>query len=355
MLEGHGDDLYRYGAGIKINFSSNVRPGGTPAGLKEAMAARFEECARYPDPGAYQLARKIADHHGLDRSSVMVTAGSVEAIYLLASAFRRTKATIAIPTFSEYADACRMHEIEVRTIHWTETADLDAALLEQLKRLKQRDEVEFHPDLFFLCNPNNPTGDLLSLKGLRDLLEAAPDILFIVDEAYRDFIPDVESTIPLLGGYRNLLLLRSLTKGFAIPGLRLGYMIGSSNLLERLCERRTPWSVSVPALIAGEHILDHFEELRLNPAPLLAAKTMLSRDIGCLSGYFPRPSQTHYFLVRTDRGRAADLKAHLATREGILIRDASNFAGLGEGWFRVAARDEIENRALVQALAGWRG
>ena len=332
MLHGHGDDGYRYPQPIRADFSTNVWYGGEPEGLKEHLFANWARVNRYPEVTAERLADQIAAQKGLQAGQVLVHNGTAESIYLLAQAFAGVVTTIVYPSFSEYEDACRLHGHTLRFVAW-----------------EYLDRLEAGSTLLFICHPNNPTGQ--TFPSLVSLLSRFPETIFVVDEAFIDFTDQVSSLIPLIGRYPNLLILQSLTKTYAIPGLRLGYVAGSEAVLDRVRAVRPPWTVNVLALETGYYLLD-------KPAPFELTSYLRERDdfrqqLQRISSLVVHPTDTHFFLCETTKATAADLKSWLVERHGLLIRDAGNFRGLSPRHFRLATLDPTRNQWLLNALTEW--
>ena len=210
MINGHGDDLHQHEE-IKHNFSSNVYYKGCSPLLMDVLKDAVTHIQNYPSPLAYELNVLAAKHFQLDEKNFLFANGATEAFYLIAQKFAGKSATIVAPTFSEYEDACRIYGITTQFI--------------------QRSAIEttdFNTDLVFICNPNNPNGAILSLATLEQLFIRFPKAHFIIDEAYNEFTSAVKSALPLIQMYNNLSIVRSLTKTFAIPGLRLGYLVSNT-------------------------------------------------------------------------------------------------------------------------------
>lgn len=347
MIAGHGDDLYRYGASIALNFSSNVYHAVDHTGLYAFLSGRMETVASYPEPEPYALERQLALRLALPAESVCATNGATEAIYLIAQAFRDCRSAVLAPTFSEYADACRIHGHRVEYIRSLEAIPPDA-------------------ETVWLCNPNNPTGTVTEVSGLKQAIEARPDVCFIIDQSYAFFTLKPVLSPREAAAYPNVILLHSMTKCYAIPGLRLGYFTACAPLVRKIRGGRMPWSVNALAAEAGRYLLENGLPGMPEMSRCLAGRERLARRIGALGIFCPLPSDTHFFLVRIgqesadeneknpDGGRTAPaLKTYLATEEGMLIRDASNFYGLDDRYFRIAAQTDPENDRLAEALGRW--
>ena len=374
MLQGHGDDLYRFARPIRANFSSNV-PGRVDLGaLKAHLQAHLDLIGHYPEPEPYTLEAALAAKHAIDPAAVCATNGATEAIYLIAHAFARSHSTILQPTFSEYADACRLyHHLIIPGARQNLFEPSEGALVRKNLPLHQADaQIKesaaadgFLPSehfsasevktrscgaLIWLCNPNNPTGSVVPVDKLRAAIEDHPQTIFVIDQSYGFFTRE-----PLLSAaeavrYPNVIQLHSMTKRYAMPGLRLGYMTGPPTLLAHIRNFRMPWSVNALAIEAGLYLCAHPETAPIDLPALLAETRRLRERLNTLPGLTAEPTQTHFFLCRLAAHRAADLKQWLADRHGLLIRDASNFEGLDAGAFRIATQTPEENELLVEAV-----
>jgi len=329
MLNGHGDDLHRY-KDIRINFSSNVYNHFDHSGLFAYLAERMPRVTNYPEPVPYSLERELADHLGIQPTEVMVTNGATEAIYLIAQTFEGASSSIIQPTFSEYADACRLSN----HIFGNET-----------------------DDLVWLCNPNNPTGLTIGKEALKTLIAESPNVIFIIDASYAPFTLEPLITAAEAVKMPNVLMLHSMTKEYAIPGLRLGYVTGCPHVLAGVKKRRMPWSVNQLAQDAGHYLLTHHTDYQLDVPVLMAERERVAHDLAAIPGIEVLPSDTHILLCRVlpgcCQGDAAALKDYLAQHHGILIRDASNFEELDASFFRIAVQSPHENNELINAISQW--
>ncbi|MDF7815807.1 threonine-phosphate decarboxylase [Hymenobacter sp. YC55] len=337
MLHGHGDDGYRHSSPIVADFSTNVWYGGEPAGLKDYVFSQWANVNRYPEVLAESLSDQIAAHHGVSPAQVLVSSGTTESIYLVAQTWAGQRSTVLTPAFAEYEDACRLHRHQLHFLAW-EDLQLDSSI---------------GSELLFVCNPNNPTGSVLTPEVLTGLLAANPRTLFVLDEAFIEFTASISSAIPLLEQFDNLLIMRSLTKVYAIPGLRLGYVVASEKLVHQLRQHKAPWAVNAMAVAAGHFLFANYARVQPPISQLLADKATLSAQLSANAGLEIFPSHTHYFLGATRRGTAAELKHWLVTHHGLLIRDAANFRELTPAHFRIGTRSPTDNQLLVNALQAW--
>lgn len=340
MIKGHGDDAYQYACPITSNFSSNVFGRVDLSGLKAHLCNRIDQIGSYPEPEPYTLEAHLAKRHRLQADEVCVTNGATEAIYLIAQTFRGTNTAIFQPTFSEYADACRMHGHRVSALYQLPT---------------ERDDYRLSSDIrmLWLCNPNNPTGRVENKAYLRNLIEHNPHVCFVIDQSYEAFTLDSLFASAEVIDFPNVLLLHSLTKRYAMPGLRLGYVTGNRSLLNRLRTHRMPWSVNQLAIEAGLYLLEHPLEAPMDVEAYLQETSRLRINLKQLGTLEVWDTQTHFMLVCMRLGKVSALKDYLANEHGLLIRDASNFEGLDERFFRIATQTPEENDRLVHAISQW--
>ena len=224
-----------------FDFSANINPLGPPHSLKEHWTEFFQGISQYPDPHAALLKARIAEREGIDEEQILIGNGGAELISLLGRELAGKRVLIVEPAFSEYEKACLVNNCQIEYFSLAEDWDLK---LEVLK------EKLADADALFLCNPNNPTGVYFSQNLVQQLLEECTrqNCLLIVDEAFYDFVTDYEPLVPLLKESQQLVILRSLTKMFAIPGLRLGFAMGSKERIASLASYQSHWSVNGVAL-----------------------------------------------------------------------------------------------------------
>lgn len=334
MIEGHGDDLYKYGKKIVSNFSSNVYNRIDHSGLYQRLNERLSTICSYPEPMPYSLESEIARRYSLTPRQVCVTNGATEAIYLIAQVFQGRISAVLGPTFSEYADACRVHRHKVKPFYSLDALPEDA-------------------ELVWICNPNNPTGEVRNKEDLKALVDSHPDKLFIFDQSYEYFTLKSLLGIKEAASFPNVILLHSMTKQYAIPGLRVGYFTASEGLTDGVRCRRMPWSVNSLAIEAAKYLLEEGDGISADIPQLLAERERLTNLLLATGMLEIWPTDTHYMLIKLRMGKAAALKDFLAVNHGILIRDASNFEGLDERFFRIATQTPEENDKLVKAISEW--
>lgn len=332
MKELHGDD---YQGAITANFSSNIWYGMDHSPLCHHLSSKLPTISRYPEQEALSLKKILAQHLCVDLSSIAVGNGSTELIYLLATVYRESKTLVVIPTFSEYRAAClsQNHSLIYCTI----------------ERLNDTLEMK-NPSLVWICRPNNPDGSICTIQSLEKLILRYPETLFIVDQSYADFT-ETESIPPhWIDTFANLVLLHSLTKRYAIPGLRLGYCISSTTIIQKINQIQMPWSVNTLAIEAGKYLLENGAELPLKD--WLGERDRLMQEIDQLSSLQTVKSNTPFFLIKMKVGKAANLKRFLIDK-ALLVRDATSFEGLTGEYIRINTLSKHQNNLLLTALTEW--
>lgn len=327
-----------------LDFSASINPLGSPPWVRAAMRRALSQVAHYPDPDLPELRAAVAHRHGLSPEQVWFGNGAAELIHLLVAALAPTAGAVLAPTFARYGAALASHGIQPALIpawpdpaapgllQWLEAAPPDAAL--------------------FLCQPNNPTGQLIPDAAMHEALAVAErrGVWVVVDEAFLDFVPEAVSLLPLCRQHPRLVVLHSLTKLYAIPGLRIGYLAGPAELIRRLARGQVPWAVNTVAAAAGLAALTGPDYRPATQQAVARERAWLQSRLAALPGLRPQPSAANYFLVQLQGLTGTQLQAGLH-RQGILIRTCTGFAGLGDQYVRLAVRPRREARQLVAALA----
>ena len=320
-----------------IDFSVSTNPFGPPKSVLDAVAgARFD---RYPDRSALRLREAIAEREGTSADHVVVGNGATEIIWAAAFSFLEPgrKALVVTPTFGEYEVASRLAGGTV--VRFPKTMESDGSRLD-VRRLEHT-LSDVQPAVVWLCNPNNPTGVYLTPPEIRRLYHSAPESLFVVDEAYASFLPGFQP----LCGLERLLRIRSLTKDFAVPGLRLGYAIGSREVIQALRKIIPPWSVNSLAMEAGIAMLRD-EEFLTDSIPRLLDESRRLREAILQAGWKVLRSPVHYFLVRV--GNATAFRRRMLVERKLMVRDCTSF-GLPD-YIRISPRSPAENDLLISAM-----
>lgn len=332
MIFGHGDDTYRYGDQVKINFSSNIYQKADLSELEAYLSQHLDAIRHYPAPIAQELEEMIAAKLEIPANMVMVTSGANEAIYLIAQLYRGWSSVIPQPTYHEYEDACKMYG--------------------HLISYERTDELDILPQdrIYWLCNPDNPTGNVILKPLMMRIIKQHPRFLYVLDQSYADYtIQPVVKPKEVMDCY-NVMLLRSFSKKYCIPGLRLGYLTASPIIIDRLRNLRQPWTVNTLAIEAGKFLVEHDPKVLPDIRTYLIEAQRLKSELEKIDGLMIMDTFTHYMLVNVEWTTSLELKNWLMTHHGILIRDASNFPGLSPHHFRVAAQRPEENDELVDAI-----
>ncbi len=348
--QAHGGDVFRASrlTGLPvheiIDFSASINPLGAPSGaLKaayESLRKKRKSIQNYPPPHADGLASKIAGKLGADPSQVIPGNGSTELIYLLPRALKPRTVLIQNPTFSEYGRAASLAGAGVKAVS---SLSFDFDRFSQAMRF-------FGADMAFLCNPNNPTGELLDRDVVAGLAREAKKARchLVVDEAFIDFCPGQSLTEDALQCKNPwLIILRSMTKFYALTGLRMGYAVfGSAKTARKVMEYKEPWSINIPAMEAATAALDDEEHGEKTLRLIEKEKAYIGRQLK-EAGIWHLPPAANFFLIKLDKPEGLIKRLF---QKGILVRDCSNFEGLYPGFIRFAIKKRRENRLLLRAI-----
>ncbi len=321
-----------------LDFSTCCNPYGPPKQLRRAI--RETDFSTYPDPGSTAMLHTLAQKLGISQENLILGNGSTEIIRLAAAAYLGPgdRAVMPSPTYGEYELACRIVNSDVIKFILREKDGFQLNAAEFAAFAKSR-----QPAGIFLCNPNNPTGQYLSFDHVSMILQEFPDSLVVLDEAYIAFTSGAWDSLKLLKS-PNLLIVRSMTKDFALAGLRLGYGIASKSIIGTLKKVRPPWNVNSLAQQAGRMALSCDDYIlsccqRINRCKLYLAGEIIKLGLKVI------PSQTNFFIFKT--GDAAGFQNRLLQR-GFLVRDCTSF-GLPE-YVRISPRSMPDCRRLTAAI-----
>ena len=330
------------GLGLKpddiIDFSVSTNPFMPPPGLKESLAAVPVE--RYPDSQSTELRAQLAADLDVPIDNILAGNGTTELIRLIAAVYfrRGDRVLIPEPVYGEYETDCRIAGTRTIGLRAYEKDGFVPKVNDIIDAIRQH-----HPRAIFICNPNNPTGHYLPRRVIEDIADAAGDGLLVLDEAYVAFVEESWDSLDLLSR-DNVVVMRSMTKDYGLPGLRLGYAVARIDIIDNLRRVTPPWNVNAVAQHAGIAVLKQREYLRQSLAQVREASRYLWEGIAEL-GLPVLPSDATYFLVKV--GDAAGFHDALAAK-GLLVRDCSSF-GLPEH-VRIAPRTPPECRKLIDAI-----
>jgi threonine-phosphate decarboxylase len=350
----HGGNVYKAAQEQRvpveqiIDFSASINPLGPPAAVFRAIRAAVKQIVHYPDPDCRRLRQELAQQCGMDPDMILVGNGSTELIYLLPRALGIKSALIMGPTFEEYARALLEAGSLAQYVHAKREQRFRPPVEDVLERLSaKRSKI----DAVFLCNPNNPTGQVMNRRALGELVEAVErqQGWLIVDEAFIDYCEE-QSVVPLLKEHPRIVVLRSLTKFFAMPGLRIGYLVGASKVVGLLKERQPPWSVNSLAQEVSCAVLQDATYANKSRGFMENERSCFVRGLRSLSGLQVYSSAANFVLIGLPSWTSAGEVTERLASERLLVRDCSALPGLTIQMIRVAIRTARENQRLLTAL-----
>lgn len=328
-----------------VDFSANLNPLGPPWWLRGVIDAHIGALAHYPDPDCAALIAAAAWRYSVDPGEICAGNGSAEILLALPRVLvtrGMTRAVIPVPAYVDYACAAALGGMRVETLLLREETGFRLDFDDLEARLRGGEAV-------FLGRPNNPTGHVCDGATLRALAERNRGTVFVVDEAFGDFVDGFDSLAR--GRPANVAVLLSLTKAFAIPGLRLGCAVADESLTRAVREQLPPWSVNTLAQAVGVEALADAHYLARTRAAVGKWRAALAAELAGIPGLHVYPGEADFLLVRLEPPLpdAPALAARLI-REGIAIRICTNFEGLDARFFRIAVRTAEENARLCEAL-----
>jgi threonine-phosphate decarboxylase len=330
-----------------LDFSANINPIGFPGGVADIIKGHIKDIVHYPDPDQREMLAAAAEFFGTDSHCILAGNGSVELINLIAEGIRPKKAIIPAPTFSEYGHSCSARNIPVEFVEIPQTDfKLDGKFL---RRVLEKSE---EGSLVIICNPNNPTGQLVPRSELLSLLEALEkrDSYLLLDEAFMDFVEDSYSLVDQIGRHSNLIILRSLTKFFALPGLRIGFALSNPDTIKRLSFLKDPWNINTFAGTVAPYVMKDTEYIEKTKRLIGQEKEWLWRELRKIPDLLPLNPEANYIFIKMVGDTAADVLTEKLKKRGILIRLCANYPFLDRRFFRVAVKDRRANASLVEAI-----
>lgn len=332
-----------------IDFSANINPLGPPSKVIKTLKENLDKIARYPDPETIKLREELSKYLKINQENIIAGNGAIELVYLICRTLRPKKALIVVPTFSEYEFALKSVgcKISFFTLRPDNNFRLNAkGLIARLKKI----------DLLFLCNPNNPSGQLISKADMLKIVDNArkKGAFVVIDEVFMDFVEDEkeETLIQEVIKRNNLFVIKSLTKFFALPGIRIGYGIGNKQLLKKLKIHKEYWSVNALAQIAGVAALKDKGYIKRTKRFVSKEKKFLYYRLSKIKGLKPYPSVTNFILCRLNTNKInSKLLQERLIKKNILVRDCSSFHSLSNRYIRIAVRTHRENLRLINSLS----
>lgn len=338
MIAGHGGNIYELARRLGCSpfaiddVSSNVNPLGPPPGLSEFLAGSMPAITVLPEVDNQELIRRFAGYAGLAAERVLAAGGTTQFIYSLPRVLPEKRALILGPTYSDYADGCRVNGLQPEFVLAKEMEQFEPPLARLEAALRGQ-------ELVFICNPNNPTGRLVPGQDLAGLCRRNPRTRFIVDESYLPFVKDAEKESIARQGLANVIVLLSISKIFRIPGLRIGFLVSEPETVAACSQLIWPWSVNGLAHSAVQYITEHRASMRefvlQTRKRLEHEREIFSGFIGRYAGFTVYPACASFSLVRLPETLSAGQVWAQLAEERILIRNCSNFHGLSDRFIRI--------------------
>ena len=326
-----------------LDYSSNINPLGASPKVRKYLKSKLDSISEYPDSNSINLRKALQWYCKIPHDQIVVGNGATEIIYNFCKAFlnKKTPVLIPIPTFGEYEAAARLSGCKITFFN---SMNLENDLEKFIQKIPKKGCV-------FICNPNNPTGKLLSKTKLLKIIQAAKkkSSIIFVDESFIELVPDSnQSVIKSIKKFPNLFILRSMTKSFGLAGIRVGYGIGGKQIISVLNNLKIPWNVSGLAQDAARAALCYTSYLKKTNKIIKNESKYLRNSISRINGFECHNTDTNFILIKTKQKSKIIQKKLL--KKKILIRDCSTFRGLTDNYIRIAIKTRKENKKLVDAL-----
>lgn len=326
-----------------IDFSANINPLGMPESVKKAIIENLNEAEKYPDITYYELKSAISSFENITLNNILLGNGAAEVLFNVVRGINPRNSLILAPTFSEYEEAVKA--INGNIIYYK--------LKEENQFRIQEDILSYiskELNLLFICNPNNPTGVITERKLILKILEKAEEnnVFVLIDESFLDFIKEDLSLVEYIGKFEKLIIIKSVTKFFALPGIRIGYGISSNSQLIKKVESISPaWNINIFAEIATKIGLKDENYIRKSIIYINDEKEYLFGELKKISKLKIYKPSVNFILFQTLT--KIDLQKELLKHD-ILIRSCSNYNGLNHNFYRIAVKNHEENTILVKSL-----
>ncbi|MGV8905169.1 MAG: pyridoxal phosphate-dependent aminotransferase [Acetobacterium sp.] len=333
-----------------LDFSVNINPLGIPDRIKEKLIAGIDGLVNYPEITGKSAIEKLAGDIGVNPQNIILGNGAIELIYLFARSHKPGKALIIQPTFNEYERALKLYGWDVD--HFI-LAEKNNFMIDPVKLSAAIDSIK--PQVVFCCNPNNPTGSVYSREFIARLVEkTATETSWFLDESFIGFTAE-EDGLPLIKNSDHpVFLLRSLTKLYALPGLRIGYGVGTEAIIKAMEAYKEPWTINGLGLIAAAAVYDEKDYEKKTRDYIAGERRRVYHELKKIDSLKVFESGTDFHLCRLLKGRVKDLQM-LLEAQGMNIRTCEDFTGLDETYFRIAIKKEKNNSQLLACLNQWRG
>ena len=325
-----------------IDFSASINPLGPPYGLGSCLAKNIWKISHYPRPGSPELIKCAASHFNIEPEMILAANGATELLDLAPRAFQSTSVLVPAPAYAGYAESARRNSQNIKYILSRENSKEIFPDLEDIARHIT------HKSLVFMGRPNNPTGHLPDREGLKQIIKENSRAFFVIDESFLDFT----TQLTLAGSAPpNVLVVYSMTKFYALPGLRLGLGMGHPDIIKKITSLVSPWSVNALAQEAGIFCLKDNKYKSESRNKLASLKNKFLKRLSDIDWLKVFPGEANFLLCKiNDQSFTACELADKLIRQGVLIRPADNFHGLDNSWFRLAIKSKIDNSYLCSCL-----
>ncbi len=354
MKSEHGGNISKAAAEFNleekeiIDFSANINFLGPPPAVIDELKQRLKDIVHYPRPGSAVFKEKLAHFLQLNVGNLIIGNGASEIIYLLLDQLAPERILLPVPSFSEYEKAAQKIGASIEYLTLKESEGFSLPLQPLITGVARN-------DLLILCTPHNPSGRIYPKEKLKEILQATAenDTYLLIDEAFMDFVIDADqySLISEIENNSHLFIFRSLTKFYAIPGLRLGYGLGAPELLEKMEKNRDPWSVNSLAQAAGEVALECQQYKEKTKKENEKEKEYIYNNLKKLKGLKVFPSTANFVFCKLEKENLnADVLKKQLAKKGLLIRNCSTYRGLDNNFFRLAVKSRENNILLLENL-----
>ncbi len=353
MLKGHGGNIYdlaqRLGCHPSeiLDMSSNMNPLGPPPDLVTFLQENIKTIALLPEVDANTIVNMFAGRYNIDPEQVIAGNGTTQFIYSIPRVLETKRALIFGPTYADYADACAMHHIPYDYSTAGESVSFEHDIKSAAQQIRGHDTV-------FICNPNNPTGNIISRADLEELCKSHADVNFIIDESYLMFVDGSNKQSMIRSTLPNVMVLNSMSKFFTIPGLRIGFLISSPVIIKKFRTYLLPWSVNSLAQMAVQYLMKQTTQVQTfieNTLKFISQeRDILFETFKNSSAIKLFPSTTCFILARLYGNLTADSLGNHLAHDRILIRNCSNFSGLSDRFIRFSLKTSEINRMFAKKL-----
>ncbi len=340
----HGGDIYSKSyINNLLDLSANINPLGMPPKVKKAIVSNLESYEAYPDPLCREIRQDLSKYHNIDKDYIVCGNGAADIIFRLVYALKPKKALVLAPTFAEYEEALKESDTFISYY------DLDPR-----NNFKIKDDIllliKEDIDIFFLCNPNNPTGIPLTKEEIKEIAHCCEKhkVILVIDECFTDFLEEEEkySFVPYLKEYENVFILKAFTKMYAMAGIRLGYGLCSNiEFINKISSIGQPWNVSTVAQSAGVAALKENEFVYKTKKIIKENREYLLKELNSL-GFTTYNSKVNYILLKSP---ISDLKSK-SEKYGILIRSCANYRNLDDSFYRIAVKSKDDCERFIRAM-----